>query len=67
MVLLIGQERPHDPHLTIEIDNSARDSGTAVAMLCLYPQLDFLRDTDVITETIFLVDRRYHEEVILSH
>jgi hypothetical protein len=55
LVVLLGQrESLGQPQAVVELDRAA---GTAVAMVSFVPQLDELRDADVIAEVIFVVDR----------
>ncbi|ELR11799.1 von Willebrand factor type A domain containing protein [Acanthamoeba castellanii str. Neff] len=55
LVVLLGQlESRGEPQAVAEVDPVA---GSAVAMVSIVPQLDHLRDADVIAELLFVVDR----------
>ena len=54
MVLLGQRQSIGEPQAVVEVDKAA---GSAVAMVSFVPQLENLRDADVIAEVIFVVDR----------
>lgn len=55
LVVLLGQRQSiGEPQAVVEVDKAA---GSAVAMVSFVPQLENLRDADVIAEVIFVVDR----------
>lgn len=58
LVVLIGQQKAGEPQAVIEVD---REAGSAVAMVSFIAELEQLRDSDVIAEVVFVVDRRCAE------
>lgn len=56
LVVLIGQQSAGEPQAVVEID---REAGTAAAMVSFIAELEQLRDSDILAEVIFIIDRRY--------